>query len=651
VLRRYGNRELERTSTAHSSVNIQTTSESRPSLPSWFGEVVVIASYLRKHGILTEISERVRVARRRFGHYEGIDFLAVLFGYAISGEHTLEEFYESLQPFAAPFMALFDRDQFPARSTLSRFLAALTQEPVEALRTLFLDDLLARPLTPDQQTGQMVDRAGNTWMVFDVDGTREAARQRALPQTDDLPPAFRRLDEVCAPGYRGRKRGEVVRTRTTVLQAHSYQWLGSFGNRGNGHYREELRKGLAAIRRYLTAYQLEASRTLVRLDGQYGNGVVLSDVAGFAFVTRGKDYDLLNHPLIQARLHLPPDQVQQRPESQMERSLYDCLAIPVGPESMPCRVIVATHPAGKKKSPIGVTHAGVVYELFFTNLPQHAFTACDVVELYLHRGAFESALSDEDQEIDPDRWCSHSAWGQECWQTVSQWVWNLRLEVGHQLEPTPMRTTEFTPAIPEQNAQAATLPTSSAPASGYGPPTTATSWKTGRFTGADFPLQPDGTLRCPAGQSLLAHERRREIDGSLRVVYAASIRCCRPCPLREQCQWNGSATAKPRQVSVLLHPLCVGPAPLLWRDWSRRIHRRACIQLVRHQRLEVSLPPPAASSPTTHAILSRAQRARSRLSWAERLARNARPETSGQVAIKLFGIPADFATSLGFAAA
>jgi hypothetical protein len=32
-------------------------------------------------------------------------------------------------------------------------------------------------------------------------------------------------------------------------------------------------------------------------------------------------------------------------------------------------VIVATHPAGKKKSPIGVTRKGVVYELFFTNLP------------------------------------------------------------------------------------------------------------------------------------------------------------------------------------------------------------------------------------------------------------------------------------------
>ena len=41
-----------------------------------------------------------------------------------------------LQPFAVPFMALFERNQLPSRSALSRFLAALTEAPVEALRTL-----------------------------------------------------------------------------------------------------------------------------------------------------------------------------------------------------------------------------------------------------------------------------------------------------------------------------------------------------------------------------------------------------------------------------------------------------------------------------------------------------------------------------------
>jgi hypothetical protein len=302
----FSNKETSMTSIVDSSVQIHTSSELVPCPPPWFGEIVLVVTHLKKQGVLTKLCERVRFARRRFGHYDVIDFLAVLFGYAISGERTLEAFYESLQPFAAPFMALFERDRLPARSTLSRFLAALTGEPVEALRTLFLDDLLARPLSHDKQTGGLVDRAGNTWKVFDIDGTREAARQRALPQGDDLPAAFRRLDDVCAPGYRGRKRGEVVRTRTTVSQAHSYQWLGSFGNRGNGRYREELRKGLAAIGRYLATYQLSPERTLLRLDGQYGNGVVLSDVAGFAFVTCGKDYHLLDHPLIQARLHLPP---------------------------------------------------------------------------------------------------------------------------------------------------------------------------------------------------------------------------------------------------------------------------------------------------------------------------------------------------------
>ncbi|HEY4386908.1 MAG TPA: hypothetical protein VGN34_20830 [Ktedonobacteraceae bacterium] len=148
------------TSIANGAVKIQTTPESSIATPSWFGEVVLISTYLHTQGVLNKINEQIHFARKRFGRYEIIDFLAVLFGYAISGERTLEEFYQRLQPFAVPFMALFDRDRFPSRSALSRFLAALTEAPVEALRTLFLDDLLARPLTHDKQTGGPVDPTG-----------------------------------------------------------------------------------------------------------------------------------------------------------------------------------------------------------------------------------------------------------------------------------------------------------------------------------------------------------------------------------------------------------------------------------------------------------------------------------------------------------
>jgi len=197
-------------------------------------------------------------------------------------------------------------------------------------------------------------------------------------------------------------------------------------------------------------------------------------------------------------LHLPPDQSQQRPESQMARSLYDCPPIPVGPEGKPCRVIVATHPAGKKKSPVGVTRSGVVYELFFTNLTQRAFTASDVVELYLHRGAFEPTLFDEDQEIDPDRWCSHSARGQECWQIVSQWVWNEAPGTGPSVA---LLRRCAAPSLP-QHTSPQQISRFSHIHKGLDRTRKPCVGRAGRFSGRDAGSPAKGTLRFPAGQSL-----------------------------------------------------------------------------------------------------------------------------------------------------
>jgi hypothetical protein len=282
-------------------------------------------------------------------------------------------------------MALFGREQLPARSTLSRFLAALSSEPVEALRALFLSDLLARPLDKEEHVAGLLDRQRTRWIVFDVDGTREAARQRALPKTADRPAPSRRLRSLCAPGYTGRKRGEVVRTRTTVLQAHTHQWLASFGNPGNGQYRAALRRTVAAIQSYVKAHGFSEKRAILRLDGQYGTGAVVSDLAGFSYVTRGKDYRLLDRAEVQARLHLPADQQLEHPESGMVRTLYDGPDQSLGKAGKRVRIIVATHQAQATRSRVGLTRAGLVYELFLTDLPQSAFTAADVVSLYLHR--------------------------------------------------------------------------------------------------------------------------------------------------------------------------------------------------------------------------------------------------------------------------
>jgi hypothetical protein len=76
------------------------------------------------------------------------------------------------------------------------------------------------------------------------------------------------------------------------------------------------------------------------------------------------------------------------------------------------------------------------------------------------------------------------------------------------------------------------------------------------------------------------------------------------------------------------------------------------MQLLCHQRVEVMLPeisPPPQEQPPI--ILSRASRAHSRLSWTERLERNARAPSACPISIHLFGVPDAFAGFLGLAIA
>jgi hypothetical protein len=509
----------------HASVCIQISEASLPSMPPWLAEVAVFAQVLSHTGALKTVQEQVRFARARFGTYDLIDFVAVLIGYAVSGEPTLWAFYERLAPVAGPFMALFGRNQLPHRSTLSRFLAALDQPTVEALRMLFQKDLLARK--PFPSSAGLYDRAGGQQLVIDVDGTRQAARQRALPQTDALPPPHRRFDQVCAPGYQGRKRGEVVRTRTIILQAHTHQFLGTFGGPGNGDYRGDLRRVAQVITSYAVQMELPTTSMLVRLDGLYGDAAPLLDVlsAGLGVIARSRAYHLLDLEVVKQVLARAPDQISTHPESGMTRALDDCPAIPLTPAGPEMRLVIATHDASSSAPAVGVERDGIVYELFVSTLPFPAFIASDVLDLYLHRGSFETVLADEDEEQESDRWYSHTLCGQEFAQILAQWVWNLRLELGQQLAAAELRTTEFAPACKTEAAsQEEPEPSEeSTPHVHYGPPQWARSSFTHGFPGSAFTPQPDGTLRCPANHPLYPQERRPERDGSLRILYAARI--------------------------------------------------------------------------------------------------------------------------------
>jgi hypothetical protein len=616
---------------SHPYVEVHTTTEERPAVPFWFAEVVIVAGYLRDQGLLEIFASQLRLVRGRFGTYEPIDFVAVLLGYAISGERTLADFYERLAPFAPAFLALFGRAELPDRATLSRFLAAVDQECLESLRRLFQQHALSSGWT-EETLGGIWDRQKRRYVVFDIDGTRQAARQRSLPCGPELPPPRRRLDAVCAPGYTGRKRGEVLRTRTTVLQMHTRQWVGTYGNKGNGDYRGELTLALQAIAAYLKLFNLEPQMALVRLDGAYGDRVVVTQIArsGVFFVTRGKAYDLLNDPQIQAALAVGPTEYRTKSHTGESYELFEGGWVTLKEGQPPVRVIVARHllPASKKKPKVGKLVGLWVYELFLTNVSAAGFFASDVLDLYYGRGAFEAVLADEDVEQEPDRWCSYTPCGQEFWQILSQWLWNLRLQLGRQMQKEPLRQCQLAPA------KQAPTPTQVTVRGDYGSWQVEEDTPVGQYTSQDFPLLDQETLRCPAGKELSRNRQQQLNPFTQWAVYRCDPSDCSRCTLRSQCLPTDAPAQEARGVSAVRFLDCTPqavkflPRPgrgeaIWWADVPSRSLRRTWTAHWRRQYVEVLPLAPAPERASPPPRVDRDVRAHTRLAWSDRLARNA----------------------------
>ncbi|GHO90036.1 hypothetical protein KSF_000840 [Reticulibacter mediterranei] len=157
-----------------------------------------------------------------------------------------------------------------------------------------------------------------------------------------------------------------------------------------------MRRAIAVITGYAAQFGFPPTSMLVRLDGLYGDAAPLLDVlsAGLGVITRSRAYHLLDLPMVKQRLLRPPDHMSTHPESHMQRSLYDCASVPLTPTGPEMRLVIATHAGASADPAIGVERGGVVYELFVSTLPSLAFTASDVLDLYLHRGSFETVLAE-----------------------------------------------------------------------------------------------------------------------------------------------------------------------------------------------------------------------------------------------------------------
>jgi hypothetical protein len=274
--------------------------------------------------------------------------------------------------------------------------------------------------------GGIWDRQGRRSIVFDVDATRQAARQRALPCDPELPAARRRLDAVCAPGYTGRKRGEVVRTRTTALQMHTRQWIGTYAGRGNGDYRAELASALQAITTYLKhfAFSPEVAST--------DNMVTQTAHAGRrASGDTGKRLSALGASPDESRiLAHPPTASVTASTTGVIVDLFEGGWLELGAGLPHARVIVARHPAppADKKIRVGKRIGAWVYELFITTVDADGFLVEDVLDLYHGRGADRArSLPMRRSKKIPIAGAPTRSVGRRLWHIACQWVWNLRL--------------------------------------------------------------------------------------------------------------------------------------------------------------------------------------------------------------------------------
>jgi hypothetical protein len=141
-----------------------------------------------------------------------------------------------------------------------------------------------------------------------------------------------------------------------------------------------------------------------------------------------------------------------------------------------------------------------------------------------------------------------------------------------------------------------------------------------------------GHCAARTGVELWLSETRQETAFTQRLVFVAKDADCAPCPLRGACLGRMASGNRGRRVSavrhrriseVVLHPRpVVAGAAIHWHDVAGRHLRRSWMahwqqQTVTLAALPTNLAPPAQPP--------RAARAHRRLSWRERLGRNARP--------------------------
>jgi hypothetical protein len=683
---------------------------------------MLLVKVLREQGWLQDLADRLRVARA--GGYAAVDAALFLLGMycwppRLRLRRAVSSFSAACSFVRKELAAVADRENWATQSSMSRILAAVQDGP--ELRDVGMHLLrYGTAGLAGHADAQTWDTQGQAWQVLDFDPVVIACRQRGLPEGEDLPSPRRRLDAIAAPGYAGRKRGEVQVSMGALQHSGTGQWVHAVAQPGNPTVSAMLAEVLPAVRPWLEQAGAATERVLVRVDGAGGNVRSFQAVVqhGLDYLARVACYDLLRLPpvaawLEQAQWHDVPDSGSgpKRQAAELGAWPWSGRLLPADvPEDLSTSRLVMSRYRAETKRGAGVVIDGWQYEVFATSLLPTAWPAAETVYLYYGRCGQENRFAQLAAEMGCDRLRSYQLGGHYLVVLVALLVWNLRIWLGARhlgslvaapLPPQPRHVSlpspeerplpAMVPVDPVASTSAPAVPplatpaelTTTGPAPLAPPPPAAAAlldrlgeldWDQRLQTRPGWRWRPGQGLFCPADVLVPPLRLRVRPDkGSQEVGFRTMERDCLVCPRRQQCFGSGRvdkmrkeimigisrlhlepalvsaalasvhsspttpdlasrrrpATALPRSLASSWRPPLPSPGgpwaarlPMLLPAFLRARFRAACADV----RVTVSItrPPLPAPEPPWRASCP-AHRQQRRLTWAERLARNALP--------------------------
>lgn len=652
--------------------------ESRNPLPSYLSRYVMLMGWLREWGLLSKISDHLRLPRNK--GFQGIDlFMTVLAFFCGARWDGLHRFADETLRWGAQLAGIGGRARWPTQASLSRLMSSVSIEQARRFANFLLQDSLDLSPLLHHDSVLHIDGKGDGWHVFDFDPTSTVMRQRALPSDPDLPQANRLSDGLAAPGYTGRKRGETKISRPCLQHRGARLWLSVDQKPGNGEWAADVAQATQSVECVAERHRLELNRCIVCTDGEQGGHTQtrIGLASSVHFVTRLAVYILLQTEHALANLDQATWERVEDSGSGPTRwaSEFGNLDADEGE----ARLVVTRFRNEENKRGAGIVIDGWQYEIFSTDLCAEAFSAADLVTLYYGRCGQENYFALEDRELGLDHVFSYTPGGQLVCIAIGLWMANAEIVLGWQLQDPPagrpdspqVRQVEIQPgrnwSIPEIPIES--VPEPEPVTDPQAPPANLAEWSPKLTPGFRWDADHRNPI-CPAGHAMQLHARRSRTRSRIELRYRTSPRHCQTCPLRSQCTDSTSASFR-KEISVRVEPevakalnvslrpkvTIIPQVPQTIRQW-KPLHRvepgpwahRGPVLAPRQLRrafhdlstqLQVAIhaaPIPTRPTPSKLFYRDAAHRQRRRRSWQQRVAWNERPENA-TVSISIIAPP------------